>query len=126
MEKFRDWGTQQFGKSVNRNTDILISLTCEMFSEETWEIEDSDDEESGVRRGGNRDINGGKKELWPIEQDKNRRAVLPVFEKTPCLADLKDIIRAMFTHAYHESIAFFQCTRISELQYKFLRPAHQQ
>ena len=107
MEKFRDWGTQQFGKSVNRNTDILISLTCEMFSEETWEIEDSDDEEGGVRRGGNRDINGGKKELWPIEQDKNRWAVLPVFEKTPRLADLKDIIRAMFTHAYHDSIAFF-------------------
>jgi hypothetical protein len=106
MEKFRDWGMQQFGKSVNQNTDILIYLTCEMFSEETREIEDSDDKEGGVRRGGNCEINGGKKELWPIEQDKSCWVVLPVYEKTPHLADLKDIIRAMFTHAYCESIAF--------------------
>ena len=106
MEKFRDWGTQQFGKSVNQSTDIVIYLTCELFSGETREIEDSDNEEGGVRMGGNREINGGKKELWPIEEDKSHWAILLVYEKTPCLADLKDIIRAMLTHAYRESIAF--------------------
>ena len=62
--------------------------------------------------------------MWPIEQDKSHQAVLPVFEKTPPLPNLKDIIRAMFTHAYRESIALFNAKEL--VSYKFLRLVHQQ
>jgi hypothetical protein len=72
-------------------------LTQNPLAETRDEVSGNDDEANTVKR---RDMNGGKRELWPLEEDKNGQAIVPIFEKAVRLGELKDIIRAMFTHAY--------------------------
>jgi hypothetical protein len=74
----------------------------EVSDDDEGEQSDEDDEAAF------RDTNRGKKELWALEEDdKDGRAIVPTFDHSVRLPDIKDIIRALVTHAYREILSVF-------------------
>jgi hypothetical protein len=98
LNAFCGWAEQQFGGSFRCvfHNSVFICLPAD---EEANGEEDSEAGTIAVSHGGKK---GLKKDLWPLEEDEDGHAVLPVFDSNIKLPDLKDIIRSFVTHAYRK------------------------
>jgi hypothetical protein len=90
----------------------------------TTDTDDDKKDEPESSKKAHRVTKGARKDLWPLAQDANGRAILPRFEGAPGRENLMDVIRSFVTHAYRK--LYLQFLSLSSACYHNYRQIYQQ